>query len=79
MAPLVQVRSEVKQFTSFGHAKLKPLAGLNCARPTGLEPATSPVTGECSNQLSYGRIEGQNEDTTILIFSEYSEIGDSPF
>ncbi len=26
------------------------------ARSTGLEPATSPVTGECSNQLSYDRI-----------------------
>ena len=25
------------------------------ARPTGFEPATSPVTGECSNQLSYDR------------------------
>ena len=29
---------------------------LHLARPTGLEPATSHVTGECSNQLSYGRI-----------------------
>ena len=26
------------------------------ARSTGLEPATSHVTGECSNQLSYDRI-----------------------
>ncbi len=26
------------------------------ARVTGLEPAASPVTGECSNQLSYTRI-----------------------
>src|SRR3989338_1546726 len=30
------------------------------ARATGLEPATSPVTGECSNQLSYDRNELQN-------------------
>ncbi len=28
------------------------------ARVTGLEPATSPVTGECSNQLSYTRKRG---------------------
>ncbi len=27
----------------------------NTARATGLEPAASPVTGECSNQLSYAR------------------------
>ena len=25
------------------------------ARAAGLEPVTSPVTGECSNQLSYAR------------------------
>jgi hypothetical protein len=27
------------------------------ARETGLEPATSDVTGRCSNQLNYSRIE----------------------
>lgn len=27
------------------------------ARETGLEPATSAVTGRCSNQLNYSRIE----------------------
>jgi hypothetical protein len=26
------------------------------ARETGLEPATTGVTGQCSNQLSYSRI-----------------------
>ena len=29
---------------------------LYAARVTGFEPAASPVTGECSNQLSYTRI-----------------------
>lgn len=32
--------------------------GQRTARSTGLEPAASPVTGECSNQLSYDRKEG---------------------
>lgn len=27
------------------------------ARETGLEPATSAVTGRCSNQLNYSRME----------------------
>lgn len=27
------------------------------ARETGLEPATSAVTGRCSNQLNYSRLE----------------------
>ena len=31
----------------------------NLARPTGLEPATYPVTGDYSNQLNYGRIDLQ--------------------
>ena len=32
------------------HTK-NPLTGIFSARPTGLEPATSRVTGECSNQI----------------------------
>ncbi len=33
------------------------------AGPTGLEPATSSVTGKRSNQLSYGPISGTNRKT----------------
>lgn len=29
---------------------------LRDSRETGLEPATSAVTGQCSNQLNYSRI-----------------------
>ena len=45
-------------FISFIFYLLYPLsqgALSDTARPTGFEPATSPVTGECSNQLSYDR------------------------
>src|SRR5207253_5392194 len=36
------------------HEKTPCLAGVSLpARMTGLEPATSGVTGRCSNQLSY--------------------------
>ena len=38
------------------HVKI-PSLGFFAARPAGLEPVTSPVTGECSNQLSYDRNE----------------------
>ncbi len=34
------------------------------ARPAGVEPVTSPVTGECSNQLSYGRIKYRMTNVT---------------
>ncbi len=40
-----------------------------CARVTGLEPAAFPVTGECSNQLSYTRKRGV-EDARAYSFSE---------
>lgn len=34
------------------------------ARETGLEPATSAVTGRCSNQLNYSRKHGRNRTRT---------------
>ncbi len=34
--------------------KVVPLGGAT--RETGLEPATSAVTGRCSNQLNYSRM-----------------------
>jgi hypothetical protein len=33
-------------------------------RETGLEPATSAVTGRCSNQLNYSRKNGRNRTRT---------------
>ncbi len=35
--------------------KQSSLLAPSAARSAGLEPVTSPVTGECSNQLSYDR------------------------
>ena len=36
-----------------GATKRRVLAGFSCTGATGLEPATSAVTGQRSNQLSY--------------------------
>ena len=43
-------------------------APLFYARATGLEPATFPVTGECSNQLSYAR--NNKEFNRFIVFKQ---------
>jgi hypothetical protein len=58
-------RRKSKQFDLLRHAHKQkiPVGGFFVyAQSTGLEPATSRVTGECSNQLSYD---------CINIFSTY--------
>lgn len=52
------------------HAKIRPTADF-LAQPTGLEPATSSVTGQCSNQLSYGCIFMYLSKTSFFL-SRYS-------
>jgi hypothetical protein len=48
---------------------LKPLhcKGLRVARVTGLEPATSGVTGRHSNQLSYTRLTSTGQPCSSLV------------
>ena len=67
----------------------RPRVSLSCeatranrvADPTGLEPATSPVTGERSNQLSYGstqvdeNISGGNQVPARRSFCEGGSYG----
>ncbi len=48
-----KILSEVQKIYYF-RKRLLALFGKN-ARETGLEPATSAVTGRCSNQLNYSR------------------------
>jgi hypothetical protein len=49
--PLCRFKSDTDKKKKLAQASLSFYA-----RSTGFEPATSPVTGECSNQLSYDRI-----------------------
>jgi hypothetical protein len=45
-------RKGCREFTKKPSGSIET-AGFMATRPTGLEPATSGVTGRCSNQLSY--------------------------
>ena len=41
--------------------------GVKVAETTGLEPATSAVTGQCSNQLSYVSTYNQSINDILII------------
>lgn len=63
----VRRKIEVKKIKCAGypcghprHCKFR-ISSTTMAGPTGLEPATSRVTGECSNQLSYDPIFSKGE------------------
>jgi hypothetical protein len=58
----VQVPRQAKSFACRSRYEKRPLRVLFSARETGLEPATSAVTGRRSNQLSYSRNEQYQND-----------------